>query len=74
MIGFVITFSVGYLSSRLLKRLNVRGTKDLFIDCDKELINYGLFFPPLAKSLKKLHGKSDGLLDPNNLLKVRFYW
>lgn len=70
-IGFTITFTIGYLASRLLQSLNFSGTDKVYKDQNKNLINYDLFFPPIAKSLRKQHAKRDILLShSNNLLNV----
>lgn len=66
-IGFFITFTIGYITSRLLKALNIAKTDRVYIDGDKNLINYNLFFPPIAASLKRQQAKRENLL-PNNFL------
>lgn len=73
MIGFFITFIVGYLASRLLKALNLTGTNELHSDDRKNEANFDLFFPPIAKRLRKQQGKRDSLLsNANNFLNVSF--
>lgn len=48
--------------SRLLSALDLSGTDKVHIDGNKNLVNFDLFFPPVAKSLRKSHAKRDGLL------------
>lgn len=68
-IGFLITSIVGYITSLLLKALRIARTDRVYIDADKNLINYDLFFPPIAASLKKQQTKQGALLaHSNNLL------
>lgn len=62
MIGFIITYIIGYSVSRILTAFDLSGTDKVHIDGDKNLVNFDLFFPPVAKSLRKSHAKRDGLL------------
>jgi solute carrier family 5 (sodium-coupled monocarboxylate transporter), member 8/12 len=59
-IGFFVTFVVGFVVSILLKALNI--TKS-----DKTDDNFDLFFPPIAKRLRKQQNlKENLLLNSNN--------
>lgn len=71
MIGFFVTYIIGYTVSRLLTAFDLSGTDKVHIDGNKNLVNFDLFFPPVAKSLKKVHEKRNGLLSsPNEVLGV----
>lgn len=65
-IGFLVTYIVGYAVSRILSAFNLSGIDKVHIDGDKNLVNFDLFFPPVAKSLRKSHTKRDLLLQPKN--------
>lgn len=71
-IGFFITYTVGYLVSQILHALKVGGTDEVYINGNRNLLNYDLFFPPIAKRMKRQHAtKRDRLLsNSNNLLNV----
>lgn len=57
--------------SRLLHALKVGGTDEVYINGNRNLLNYDLFFPPIAKRMKRQHAKRDRLLsNSNNLLNV----
>lgn len=62
-IGFFVTYIVGYIVSRILSALDLSGTDKVHTDGDKNLVNFDLFFPPVAKSLRKSHTKGEGLLE-----------
>lgn len=71
MIGFFVTYIIGYTVSRLLTAFDLNGTDKVHIDGDKNLVNFDLFFPPVARSLRKTHAKRDKLLtSPNEVLGV----
>lgn len=61
-IGFFVTYIIGYIMSRLLKMLDLSGIDEVHIDGNKNLVNFDLFFPPVANSMRKSHVKRDGLL------------
>lgn len=67
-IGFTITFVIGYVVSRLLKALKFSGTEDVHLDGNKNLTNFDLFFPPIARRLKKHHITRERLLSNSNNL------
>lgn len=71
-IGFFITYVIGYIMSRLLKALDLSGIDRVYIDGNKNLVAFDLFFPPVAKSLRNVyHVKHDGLLSTtDDLLSV----
>lgn len=70
MIGFFVTYIVGYTVSRILSAFDLSGTDRVHTDGDKNLVNFDLFFPPVAKSLRKSHRKRDGLLEASEVLGV----
>ncbi|KAL7016971.1 hypothetical protein ACKWTF_010212 [Chironomus riparius] len=61
-IGFFITFFVGYFASVILKAMNYHGTDKVYIDGNKNLINYDLFMPPIAARLKEQRMKKGHLI------------
>lgn len=68
----MITFAIGFLASRLFESLNIEGTDRVYVNGDKEVLNYDLFFPPIAKRLRQSHLKREKLLsNSNNLAHVR---
>ena len=84
-IGFFITFIVGYATSRLLNALKMSKADKIYIERDESLINFDLFFPPIAKSLRKQQLKKENmLLTTNNngnlnvswkyLIKIEIFW
>jgi hypothetical protein len=57
--GFCITIIVGYASSLLLKALNCHGNDKVYIDGNRNHINFDLFMPPIAQRLRKKFAKND---------------
>lgn len=52
-IGFSLTYLMGYLISEILNLLNLRGPETIYTDCDHKSINGDLFFPFIAKKYRK---------------------
>jgi len=70
-IGFFVTFFIGILASRLLKSMNYVGTDKIYKDQEKKMINYDLFFPPVARRLRIQNTKRERLLSTsNNILNL----
>lgn len=57
-----MTFIIGYGASKLLKALKLEGTDKVFIDGNKNFIDYDLFFPPIARCLRRRFAKQDKLM------------
>lgn len=52
-IGFLITFIVGYLLSWLFYLLKIQGKEKIYIEGSINEINTDLFVPPLATRMRK---------------------
>lgn len=51
-IGFCISFFGGWLFTILLELFNLEGTREIYLDDEKHLINADLFSPPIAKQIR----------------------
>lgn len=56
-IGFTVTFLVGYAASQLLALMRYEKLCDPTSDDNKVQMNFELYFPPIAKALKKKQSK-----------------
>lgn len=52
-LGYVLTFIVGYTVSLTLRWLGHQGTERIYLDNDHVYINTDLFSPPVAKHIKR---------------------
>lgn len=52
-IGFMITFIMGYCFSWILEKLNLADNSQIYVDESKNLINFDLFAPPLSRIIKR---------------------
>lgn len=66
-IGFIVTFVIGCGASRLVKALKNEETDEvLHVDEIKNVTNYDLFFPPIAKSLRRRDARREKLISNSN--------
>jgi hypothetical protein len=65
-IGFLVTFLIGYVSSVILKELKLTSNNKIFIDGNKHLLNYDLFAPFVSKKLQRKHDRKSGKLIVSN--------
>lgn len=56
-LGYIVTFVVGYGTSLALRWLGHSGTERIYLDNDKIYINTDLFSPPIAKRMKRALAK-----------------
>ncbi|XP_053697408.1 putative sodium-dependent multivitamin transporter [Sabethes cyaneus] len=56
-LGYIVTFIVGYGTSLMLRWLGYSGTDRIYLDNDKVYINTDLFSPPIAKRMKRALAK-----------------
>ncbi|XP_058824324.1 putative sodium-dependent multivitamin transporter [Topomyia yanbarensis] len=56
-LGYIVTFVVGYSTSLLLRWLGHQGAERIYLDNDKIYINTDLFSPPVAKRMKRTLAK-----------------
>ena len=55
--GFLITLTVGYVSSWLLFLLKLQGKEKIYVEGSINEINTDLFSPPIAARMKKSFAK-----------------
>lgn len=56
-IGFFITFIVGYVVSFALDLCNLGGSKKIYLDSKSRYIDTELFSPPVSKRLKRQNAR-----------------
>lgn len=56
-LGFLITFIVGYVVSISLDLCNLGGPKKIYLDTKKRYIDTELFSPPISRQLKKQNAR-----------------
>ena len=61
-LGFLITTTVGYSVSNLLRLCNMEGESKIYVNDNTCNINADLFVPPIAKRIRKRNAKNEDLL------------
>lgn len=56
-LGFLITFIVGYVLSVLLDLCNLGGPKKIYLDTKRRYIDTELFSPPVSRQLKRQNAR-----------------
>ena len=53
MLGYLVTFLVGYGTSVLLRWRGAQGTERIYLDEQQTYLNTDLFSPPVARAMKQ---------------------
>lgn len=56
-LGYIVTFVIGYGTSLILLWLGYGGTERIYLDSGKTCINTDLFSPPVAKRMRRALAK-----------------